>query len=269
MKVPATILGFGLLIVRGALAAGDSLEDYWPIHGPDHEWTVVGADRAHPRVTMNVTTKRTGPDQVELRFSGKSEQAPGASDVEQYVLCNAPGGRAWIMLEAYVNLKGSQVVSSHPVRATKILFTPDGDREYDLIANGTYQRCGNKGQPYLLWDSVPKKYRIQVWGELTENSKFKWYWDAEVHSPGPVTNTCSQPEQTVSAVKVEEAWWSNFGVPTGKWGMGGGEINPDGLPSGSQVKYGRTVWHAKGQLPYYLIGPPGGKSIGSCVARSP
>ena len=52
----------------------------------------------------------------------------------------------------------------HPVQSTQIIFTPDHGQAEDLVEDGTYARCGNKGQPYLLWNQNIPSYRIQVWG---------------------------------------------------------------------------------------------------------
>ena len=254
-----------------AAQESDSLAAYWPMTGDGREWSLVGADSAHgaPRgnTTMRVTAKGAGPKQVELWFSNKPGQAPGASDVERYELCDAPGGDAWLFLDAYFDAVGGRIEKRHPVNASRILFTPDDGKPVDLIANGTYARCGGRGQPYLLWDSALAKYRIQVWGGLDENRRFRWYWDATVYRPAPVTNTCIQPPNTVDAVRVREAWWSNFKDPHGKWGLGSGDLGPDGTPTGTNVRPGRTVWHAKGQTPYYLIGPGDGGRFGSCTLQ--
>lgn len=88
--------------------------------------------------------------------------------------------------------------------------------------------------------------------------------EATVSRPALVTNTCLSPGRSAKAIKVQEAWWSNF-TGAGKWSLGSGDVNSDGLPTGTGVAYGRTVWHAQGQLPYYLTGSADGKTVDWCA----
>jgi hypothetical protein len=125
----------------------------------------------------------------------------------------------------------------------------------DLIANGEYRACGARGQPYLLWSGGPWHYRIQVWGHLTENPRWHWFWDATVSGPVPVTNSCRTPAERKMAVRVRESWWNNFNNFVGRWDQGDGQIDPHtGEPTGRNVRYGRTIWHGSDQLPYLLNG---------------
>jgi hypothetical protein len=41
------------------------------------------------------------------------------------------------------------------------------------------------------------------------------------------------------------------------------------MPDGMQVKDGRTVWHAEGQIPYYETGSPDGRTVRKCINRMP
>jgi hypothetical protein len=250
------------------LAEEETLELYWPLQSPGREWILIAKkdkDLAKPTTQMKVINKDALGKQVELWFSDKPGQPVKTSDVERYVYCGNPGGDPWLFLLTYIDVGKGAADRSHPVQATRILFTPENGSTVDLIAEGTYGRCGGKGQPYLRWNLNLETYRIQVWGTLIENPKWKWYWDATVSKPAPVTNDCLTPAQTVKALKVQEVWWSNFKVEKGKWGMGAGDVDGEGLPTGAHIVYGRTVWHAQGQLPYYLIGRPDGKTINWCV----
>ena len=214
---------------------------------------------------MTVLNKDTGANQIELWFSNKPGQKVGESDVERYAYCSNPGNEPWLFLIEYVNAKQDKLGPIHPVQSTRILFTPDQGHTVDLIADGTYAQCGNKGQPYLLWNQKLDKYRIQVWGFLTKNPKRKWYWDATVYKPSPVAVSCLKSAGPIKAIKVQEAWWSNFSVPMGTWSLGAGDLGGEGLPTGGNVVYGRSVWHAQGQIPYFLTGGPDGRSITWCV----
>src|SRR6266404_696777 len=249
-------------------AGHETLDTYWPIHSTQRSWNLIGSqqkDLPESKTLMTVTNKVLGENQIELWFSNKQGQVDGQSDIERFEYCANPGGNPWLFLTEYIDKKPGKPTAEHPVASTRILFTPNRGKTYDLIANGTYARCGGKGQPYLLWNLDIDVYHIQVWGYLTENSNLKWYWDARVFKPSTITNNCTKPGQTVRAMRVQEAWWSNFAVPSGKWGLGSGETGPDGLPTGNSVVFGRSVWHAQGQLPYYLTGDPEGKAIDWCT----
>jgi hypothetical protein len=184
-------------------------------------------------------------------------------------------GRSWIFFDEYRSGKGAAQWISRPVNSSRILLTVDGGTPVDLIADGTYAGCGNTGQPYLMYSASVQKYRLQIWGYLANNPKYKWYWDATVSKPTVITNDCFHPSQTVSALKVQEAWWSNFAALNGNpnnggWTMGSsGNIGQDGMPDGTEVRDGRTVWHADGQIPYYEIGSPDGGTVRKCINKMP
>jgi hypothetical protein len=263
-----SVISLYLCIAAIAGANEETLEGYWPIHAPQRGWDLIDysdKDLSGPRIRMTVISKNLGPNEFELWFSNKPGQAVGSSDVERYEYCNNPNGPSWLFLESYINAEQGRLLHIHPVQSTRILFAPYNEKTLDLMADGTYARCGNKGQPYLLWNQDLESYRIQVWGYLTENPKWKWYWDATVTKPASITNDCLKAAQTVKAIKVQEAWWNNFKAMAGTWNLGAGDMGGDGLPTGTNVKYGRTVWHAQGQLPYFLIGRPDGKAVGQCV----
>jgi hypothetical protein len=246
----------------------ETLEAYWPTHAPQKSWRIIASsekDAAKPNTIMSIANRNTGTTQFELWFSNKPGQPSGSSDVELYEYCSNPGGQPWLFLDSYINAVDGTRERFHPVTSTRILFTPDKEDPLDLIADGTYAKCGNKGQPYLLWKQNLDSYRIQVWGFLAENPKWKWYWDATVTKAAPVTNNCLQQPQSVKAIRVQEAWWNNFKEPAGHWDLGRGDTSVDGLPNGASVRYGRTVWHAQGQIPYFLIGKPDGRAANQCV----
>jgi len=269
------LLIFILLVsitLGSAFADKETLEDYWPMHAPEKSWSLIAArDKMspNPKILMTVANKNSGVNQADLWFSNKPRQAAGASDVERYEYCSNPGGDPWLFFITYISAVEGKLVKYHPVQSTRILFTPGNGQTVDLIADGTYARCGNKGQPYLFWNQDLDKYRLQIWGYLTENPKWKWFGDTIVTKPAAVTNNCLNPAQTVKALKVQEAWWNNFPAnPEGRWGMGSsGDMGGDGLPTGANVRYSRTVWYAQGQLPYYLTGRPDGKTVNWCVQQ--
>jgi hypothetical protein len=262
---------FLVLVAIAPMVAGaeqGTLEDYWPLSSPPRSWTLINAnekDSSAPKIRMSVANQNVGTNQFELWFSNKPGQAAGASDVELYRYCGNEGGRPWLFLDSYINAVNGKRERFHVVRSIRILFTPANKPTIDLVADGTYARCGNKGQPYLLWNQDLNSYRIQVWGGLSENPKWKWYWDATIAKSAPVTNDCLKPVQTVNAIKVQEAWWNNFKAPEGNWNQGTGDMGADGLPTGRNVSYGRTVWHAQGQVPYFLTGRPDGRTVGQCA----
>ncbi len=264
---------FGALVAICPVLANEkeeTLEVYWPIHAPERSWNVIDItdkDSFDPRKRLTVTNKTVGENQIELWFSNKPGQAVGSSNVELYEYCENPGRRPWLFLNSYMDAVQGKLERFHPVQSTRIIFTPDHGQAEDLVEDGTYARCGNKGQPYLLWNQNIPSYRIQVWGFLTENPKWKWYWDATITKPAPVINQCIKPPKTVKAMKVQEAWWNNFKVTEGTWDQGSGDMGRNGLPAGTNVTYGRTVWHAEGQQPYYLIGPPDGNRFNQCSTK--
>jgi hypothetical protein len=251
-------------------ARDETLSTYWPVHGSQRSWDLIGTeqkDSPSPKTLMTVRNKSLDENVFELWFSNKEGQVEGQADIERYQLCANPGGNPWLFLTEYIDAKPGHPTVEHPVTTTRVLFTPKDGKTFDLIANGTYARCGGKGQPYLLWNMGLDQYHIQVWGYLTENPKFKWFWDATVSKPSPISNDCLKGAHAVKAIRVEEAWWSTFGVPTGKWGLGSGEADAEGVPTGKAVKHGRSVWHAEGGYPYYLTGSPDGKHVGWCMKK--
>jgi hypothetical protein len=161
------------------------------------------------------------------------------------------------------------------VKSSRIILTVDDGKAVDLIADGTYAACGSIGQPYIFSSDAIETYRLQVWGYMTKNPGYKWYWDAIVSKPALITNICLHPAQTVKAMKVQEAWWSNFASLNGRKTAGGwtigssGNLGPDGTPDGTAVKDFRTVWHAEGQIPYYATGSPDGERVRRCINRAP
>jgi hypothetical protein len=262
----------GLVVSAPMVASGGqgTLEDYWPVYSAPRTWTLINSsdkDSSAPQVRLSVANQKVGENQFEMWFSNKPGQAAGASDVELYEYCSNAGGTPWLFLESYINAVNGKLERFHPVQSTRILFTPSNKPVIDLVADGTYARCGNKGQPYLLWTQDLDSYRIQVWGSLSENPKWKWYWDATVAKPAAITNDCLKPAATVRAIKVQEAWWNNFKALEGNWNLGTGDMGADGLPTGAHVSYGRTVWHAQGQIPYFMIGRPDGRTVGQCMKQ--
>ena len=249
-------------------------DPFWTPGAPTREWRLVDhADPAEPRMT--VTHTRTGEDAFALWFSGKPGQEGGLFNVEEFRLVRGDadpggaggpggsGGGSWVWLDRYVDhdaSTGSWV--EHPVFSHRILFTPAGGETRDLVADGTYARGGGRGQPYLLADPRPARYRIQVWGTIAQEdpavARWHWYWDAEVESGVTVVNPALGPAP-LPALRVREAWWHNFDGE-GVWSApGGGEVGASGTPTGAGVRPFRTVWHAGEMVPYCVIGTPEGE----------
>ena len=266
----ACVLGTGMALLFAFLSDGLAKEcvagqpgepavdlgEFWPLNAPPRKWNLISSSAihsAHPEIRMTVENETVKPGEFILWFSNKKGQATGKRDGEHYRLCKTAGS-TWLYLDAYIDSSPGKQPIRHDVISDRILFSPSDGVSADLIGDGNYRACGAIGQPYLLWSGTPASYRIQVWGHLTENARFRWYWDATVTKSNQVVNDCLEPGKKIRAVRVQEAWWSNFKDPSGAWELGNGSIDPhEGTPSGSGVAYGRTVWHGAGQLPYLMI----------------
>ena len=239
-------------------AAADTLDRYWPLHASQRGWRLVDHGN-RSKHAMTITHTKLDDTSFRMWFSDKPGQKPGQFNIEQFRYCENPGGEPWLWLDMYIDFnRNSGSWIEHSVQSTKILFTPENNVTRDLIADGTYARCGGHGQPYLLFNQPRSHYRIQVWGTVGRDkypkSNWQWYWDATVYPAEDIRNDCLPPQKVIKAIKVKEAWWCNFSG-TGRWD-GGGTIGTNGLPTGENVVPFRTVWHAEGQLPYYVIGTP-------------
>ena len=238
----------------------DMLDRYWPLHASQRGWRLVDHGNRSKHV-MTITHSKLDDTSFRMWFSDKPGQQPGQFNIEQFRYCENPGGEPWLWLDMYIDFnRNSGSWIEHSVQSTQILFTPENGVVRDLIADGTYARCGGRGQPYLLFNQPRSHYRIQVWGTVDRDtypkSNWQWYWDATVYAAEEIRNDCLTPQKIIKAIKVKEAWWCNFSG-TGRWdGGGGGTIGTNGLPTGENVVPFRTVWHAEGQLPYYVIGTP-------------
>jgi hypothetical protein len=262
-----------------AVSSDNTIRNYWPIDAPTRRWDLNdsnnGPNAAKPDLSM--VNETLGPGKFIVWFMNPERQITGVNNGEEYRLCDAMG-RTWMFLDEYLNRKGNDEPIERPVKSSRILFTIDGAKPVDLMADGTYAACGSTGQPYLLSSDTVQQYRLQIWGYLAKNPQYKWYWDATVSKPALITNNCLHPPQTVKALRVQEAWWSNFAALNGNakngavesWTMGStGNLGADGMPDGTGVRNGRTVWHAEGQIPYYLTGPPDGRTVRKCIYTMP
>lgn len=240
---------------RAAEPAFD-LGEFWPLDAPARTWNLTTRAElrsAQPGIRMTVENETVKRGEFILWFSNKKDQPAGKRDGELYRLCATADG-AWLCLDAYIDIFPGKPPLRHAVMSDRIVYSPSGGPPKDLVESGLYRACGGIGQPYLLWSDAPASYRIQVWGHLAENPKFRWYWDATVTKDDKVTNEGLTPVRAVRAVRVEEAWWCNFKIPAGSWDLGTGALDPrDGSPSGRDVVYGRTVWHGEGRIPYLMI----------------
>jgi hypothetical protein len=267
-------------VVRAAEVEGafqdDAILKYWPVDAPPRHWDVFDAKGGGNAGTpiLSISNETLGEGRFVLWFSKRERQTSRTTNGEEYRYCTS-AGRSWIFLDEYLSGKEMGQWTPRPVMSSRILLTVDGGKPVDLMADGTYAGCGSTGQPYLLSSDSFQQYHLQIWGYLTRNPKFKWYWDATVSRPSPMTNHCVHPAQTVEAMKVQEAWWSNFATLNGQensdgWTMGSsGHLETDGMPDGTEVRDGRTVWHAEGQIPYYLTGSPDGKTVRKCIIKMP
>ena len=239
------------------------LESYWPVDIGPRQWQVVRRGQSSdgsPRTTMTLRNQPIGALSFILWFS-RPGQPKFAENGEQYHVCLSHRG-SWLYFDQYIDLEPNIPTKHHLVRADKIIYTPDGEGPIDMIGNGQYSDCGASGQPYLRWDGPKRAYKLQVWGHLANNPNLKWYWEASVKPDDSVLNDCVQPPRSFPAVRVQEAWWSNFKGParTGRWTIGKGDVIPgEGIPSGQGVTYGRTVWHGSNKLPYMAIGTKDGR----------
>lgn len=247
---------FGVTSRTCAADSANELRDFWPLDASPRTWNLVRRDELHtphPEIRMTVVNETLRPGVFMLWFSHKHGQPAGKRDGEQYRLCKT-AGLSWLYLDAYIDAFAGKPPIRHDVVSDRIVFTPATSTPQDLIADGSYAACGETGQPYLVWSGGPASYRIQVWGHLTENAKFRWYWDATVTHADRVVNDGLAPGREQPALRVEEAWWCSFKNPNGQWELGtGGSDTKTGAPTGTGVTYGRTVWHGTGQLPYTMI----------------
>lgn len=249
---------------------------YWPIDAPPRHWTLLELTEATyaNKGALSISNESLGDGKFILWYSNPERQITRTFNGEEFRYCTSKG-RAWVFFDEYLTRNSSGLLTSRPVKSSRIMLTIDGGKSADLIADGTYAGCGSSGQPYLFSSNTIATYRLQVWGYLANNPKYKWYWDAVVKKPALITNKCLHPPQTLRAMKVQEAWWSNFAALNGKSNNGGwtvgssGSLGPDGMPDGNEVKDFRTVWHAEGQIPYYSTGSPDGKKVRRCVNRMP
>jgi hypothetical protein len=269
-RIPAAALAalLVLLLPRPAPAQPlPTLADFWPLDAPPRQWTLIeakGRNAPHPLTRLILGNETLAPGSFILWFSGRVSQPADKRTGEQYRLCRTPA-RTWLFLDRYIDTTPKP--ARHDVLSDRIRFTPSGAPPEDLIADGLYGACGATGQPYLLWSDLPPTYRIQVWGHMAANPQRLWYWDATVTAPRPVINPCRDPATPTAAVKVEESWWSNFNARSGAWDLGSGEIDRQtGTPTGTDITYGRTVWHGAGQIPYLMTaGPDKPPGSGWCV----
>lgn len=254
----------------------DSILKYWPIDAPPRHWDLFetrnGANS--DQAALSISNQTLGEGKFIIWYSKPERVVTGITNGEEYRYCNAMG-RAWIFFDEYLSGDGASHWIERPVKSSRILLTVDHGIPMDLVSDGTYAACGSTGQPYLFASRAVQKYHLQVWGYMANNPKYKWYWDAYVSKPDLMTNSCLHPPQTVKALKVQEAWWSNFAERNGKANTGGwsvgssGNLGTDGIPDGTGVIAFRTVWHAEGQIPYYSTGSPDGGTIRRCIKRMP
>lgn len=232
-------------------ASSTTLSAYWPFNMASRTWSLVNA-RGIP--SMTVTNATTGTNTLDLVFThaARATTNGGGFNAGAQRYCDN-SGNPFLFLDGYsfFNADGAPN-EQHSVTSTRLILTPQGGKPVDLIANGTYARCGNKGQPYLLWNLSTHQYRLQAWGFLTGHMQNRWYWDVTVNGPTTLAKDPCGMQSPLNVVAVQEAWWSNFNG-LARWGYGNGAVGADGVPTGATVSYGRTDYHANGHLPWYMV----------------
>ena len=236
---------------NGASGGDDTLAPYWPFGMAPRSWSLVNL-RGEP--AMTVTYASRDPNHLDLIFTHAARAATNGggfnAGVQRY--CDN-AGNPFLFLDGYAGFGADgSMRQQHPVTSSRLILTPQGGRPIDLIADGTYARCGNTGQPYLRWKLDLPRYRLQAWGYVTGHPEHRWYWDVMVNGPVVMPNDPCRFQRQLTAIEVQEAWWSDF-RGGGHWNPGSGAIGPDGAPSGADVVYGRTDWHAKGHMPWYMV----------------
>ncbi len=262
LAMPLQAVVAGTTPAAPAPSTGDNtLGAYWPVGMATRTWSLVN-QRGVP--AMTVTNATTGTNTLDLVFTHAARATQNGGDfnagVQRY--CDN-AGNPFLFLDGYTELNPNGSVSQqHSVTSTRLILTPAGGKPIDLIADGTYARCGNKGQPYLLWNLNVHSYRLQAWGYVTGHMDNNWYWDVTVNAPVTLPKDPCGLQPQLTAIEVQEAWWSNFSGK-GNWQYGSnGSVGANGIPTGAKVVYGRTDWHSKGHLPWYMV------TSGSSVASS-
>jgi hypothetical protein len=235
-------------------AGEESLASYWPFGVPPKTWRLTNKAG---RAALIVTHVTSAPNTLDLIFrrplNPEVDYGGGGFHTGHQRYCEN-NGDPYLFLDQYIGLKADgRVHERHHIVSSRLILTPQGGAPIDLIANGTYARCGNTGQPYLRWNLDVHRYRLQAWGSLAENSRYRWYWDIDVTAPVQATNTCVSPQEQFVAIEVQEAWWTNFDKKKMGWSIGGGRVGTDQEPTGERVTYGRVDWHAKGHMPWYMV----------------
>jgi len=232
-------------------ASNNTLSAYWPFGTAPRTWSLVNK-RGVP--SMTVTNATTGPGKLDLVFThaARVTQNGGGFNAGVQRYCDNAGD-PFLFLDGYAAFTANGSISQqHSVTSTRLILTPEGGRPIDLIADGTYARCGNKGQPYLRWNLDMPSYRLQAWGYVTGHMENRWYWDVTVSAPKTFAKDPCGLQPQLTAIAVQEAWWSNFNG-TARWGYGSGSTGANGIPTGANVTYGRTDWHSKGHMPWYMV----------------
>ncbi len=229
-----------------------TLNTFWPFGMAPRTWSLTG-QRNQP--AMNVSFVNPSPGKLDLIFTHSARVAQGFEgfNASPQRYC-ANDGDPYLFLDGYTDLNADGSINQQTsVTSTKLILTPEGGQPIDLIADGTYARCGNVGQPYLRWDLNITSYRLQAWGYTNSNTRDQWYWDAQVTGPFVMQQDPCNPKAKPTVIAVQEAWWSNFNGSATGWTLGSGSMDSDGVPSGDDVVYGRTDYHADGHLPWYIV----------------
>jgi hypothetical protein len=222
------------------------------------------------RAALVVTYVSPTPNAVDLIFThplNRFVNGGTAFNVGRQRRCDN-NGDPYLFLDEYIGMnEDGSIRGRHVIISSKLILTPAGGAPVDLIQNGTYRRCGSTGQPYLKWNFGLHDYRLQAWGYLAESRQSKWYWDALVSAPVLATDRCDHPERHFSAVRVQETWWNNFRSEDTGWSLGHGRMTQDGIPTGEQVTYGRTDWHAAGHMPWAMVVSEDGHAMCATAAQ--
>jgi hypothetical protein len=247
------------------------LDRFWPYGAGPRVFTLF--DNYSGAEQMKVGSTPIDQDRFLMWFN-KAWEPRNNWDLEQFRYCHNDGANPWLFLDQYLDLVDGRW-QAHTVQTTKALFTPRGGATRNLIADGTYRRCGGHGQPYLYWKQNGTSYHLQVWGTINKDkhpsSNWLWFWDLHISKPIQKSFDCLGQVQTVKAVKQTESWWDNFSGK-GQWWLADtmgttGAVDSNGVPTGHSITPSRTIWHADGQLPYVMTETRDGK-VAWCKKRA-
>jgi hypothetical protein len=230
-----------------------SLSNFWPIIAPSRTWNVSQYGVIDPQLVMTIENITQNNNFHSLKYTNRPffKNKTTDANIENYhnkstnLDITVPN---WVWLDSYEDIRSNISPIKHLVSTQKALFTDSNGHVTDLLECGLYKEFNEMGQPYLPI-KLPRfgVFRLQVWGPVI-GANIDTYIDKLIFPP-------ENPNDTRIAVGVKEAYWTNSTLKRGSdWNLGNGSIGSDGLPSGENITYGRKVYHANGQIPYFIGG---------------